>query len=536
MRPDNAAISAAPGAHAHRGRASRTRRSRLLPSATAGGIAATLAAALLALGAGGRIAPRPASAAQTQAPALPVAVWVHARDRGAPVAQRFLGLSFEVSSLPQIAEYAQRGDLVTLLRSLGPGILRFGGASADSRVAWTDQMTPRPAWASSVLDPADLRRLRTLARESGWRVMLTLGLAHYEPRAAAREAAAAKAALGPWLAAIEVGNEPDAYGLHHFRTLPWTYQQYATELNTYRSAIASAAPGIPLAGPDVSGSRIFEHWATSEAAGEHPALLTGHHYPLGCEESPAATIPRLLSTETRRLENESLARFITVSRASGLGVRLDETGSVSCGGRPGISNTFASALWAVDYIARAMAAGAAGINLEGNPANCRGYSPLCAPTPAELAAGALRVQPVWYALLLTMTLLGDRPLRTSVSSPKRADVAATALQAPYGGLRVVLVNDDAPGTGTAAISLHVGGAGRPASVLVLSAPALTARSGVELGGTAVSPAGSWSGPHRLTPAKVSDGAVSVSVPAASAVLVTVAPARASHPGTASTQS
>src|SRR5262249_12605153 len=98
---------------------------------------------------------------------VPVTVSIDARDPGRPVPRRFLGLSFELSSLPQIAHSAPRGDFVPMLRSLGPGVLRFGGVSADTRVAWTDAATPRPAWASAVLSPADLRELRTLAARSG---------------------------------------------------------------------------------------------------------------------------------------------------------------------------------------------------------------------------------------------------------------------------------------------------------------------------------------------------------------------------------
>ena len=63
-----------------------------------------------------------------------------------------------------------------------------------------------------------------------------------------------------------------------------------------------------------------------------------------------------------------------------------------------------------------MAAGTAGINLQGNPTNCVGYTPLCAPDPAALASGSLRAQPDWYALLLTSSLVGDRPLPTTISA------------------------------------------------------------------------------------------------------------------------
>src|SRR5438309_1569302 len=82
----------------------------------------------------------------------------------------------------------------------------------------------------------------------------SLGTVHFEPIAAAREAAAAKAALGPWLSGIEIGNEPNSYAQHAMREEPWTFTQYGEQVAAYRAAIEAAAPGIPLIGPDVSGS------------------------------------------------------------------------------------------------------------------------------------------------------------------------------------------------------------------------------------------------------------------------------------------
>src|SRR5665213_2430820 len=110
---------------------------------------------------------------------VPVSVSIDVRHPGARVPREFLGLSFELASLPQIARYASSGDFASMLRSLGAGVLRFGGASADTRVAWTDVATPRPAWASFALRAGDLRHLRKLASESGWQILLTIGLAHY---------------------------------------------------------------------------------------------------------------------------------------------------------------------------------------------------------------------------------------------------------------------------------------------------------------------------------------------------------------------
>jgi hypothetical protein len=479
-------------------------------------------------------APVPATtstpAVGTPSPGAETTVSIDERDPRAPIPSEFLGLSFELSSATQVAELGSRGDLVTLLRSLGPGVLRLGGASADTRVAWTDRLTPRPAWASSVLDPADLRQLRVLAQRSGWRVLLTIGLAHYEPRAAAREAAAARRALGPWLEGIEVGNEPDSYAHHALRALPWTPAQYEAEVSTYRQAIAARAPGIPVAGPGVSGSRAFQRWGPAEVRRQHPMLLTGHHYPLRCDAVPAPTIEDLLSEKTREKEGESLLRFLAVSHASSTPFRMDETNTVSCGGVAGVSNTFASALWAVSYISKTMSAGATGINLQGNPANCSGYSPVCATSSGSLQAGQLRAQPEWYALLFTKALLGDRPLPSRVLSQTQRNLSVYAMRTPTGGLQFVIVEDEPVGTATTTLRLHVGRGMATASQLELRAPSLAARSGITLGGRAVSSDGSFAQPAYTRALAVSQGAVSVSVPAGSATLVTVTPAAAKARG------
>ena len=320
-----------------------------------------------------------------------------------------------MAALDQLAPYANHGDLVTLLRSLGPGMLRFGGITADENVAFTDAAVPRPAWASSTFGPEQLRDLGVLARRSGWHVLLTVGLAHDEPAAAAQEVASAHRALGPYLAAVEIGNEPNSYGSHGFRTLPWIAQGYEEEVSGYRESIASLTPNVPIAGPDVSGSGVFGEWGEEEALSQQPALLTGHHYPLGCAQTPPPSIESLLSTATRGLAAQSLETYMRIARTYRIPLRIDETNTVSCGGLPGVSDTFASALWATGYITQAMTAGAAGINLQGNPMHCVGYTPLCTPDPVAATAGSLRAQPEWYALLLSRSLVGCRPLPTTVA-------------------------------------------------------------------------------------------------------------------------
>lgn len=454
---------------------------------------------------------------------VPVSVSVDGSHPGAPVAQDFLGLSFEASALARVAGYAGSGDLITMLRSLGVGVLRFGGVTSDTGVAWTDEAIGRPPWASEVLGAADLGGLGALAAASGWRVLLTIGLGHYEPEAAASEAAAAKAALGESLEAIELGNEPNSYAFHGLRSEPWTAAQYDEQVAVYRSAIEAAAPGIALAGPDVSGSSAFEKWGPAEVINQRPALLTGHHYPLGCAQVPAPTIARLLSPQVREAEAVSLRRYMAISQAGETPFRLDETNTVSCGGVPGISNTFASALWGVGYLSQAMAMGVSGINLQGNPANCEGYTPVCALTPEDLTTGALDAQPEWYALLLVKALIGERPLQTIVNAPSHPNVEVATFLAEDGTLHFVVVDDDPPGARSAAVGLRVGRGSHGASILALTAPSPAALSGVTLGGQAVAPDGSWTQPTRVPHAANRDGVITVDVKPSSAALLTVAP-------------
>jgi len=459
------------------------------------------------------------------APPLPtISVDVPTAATGPPVPPEFLGMSFEVASLAQLGDYAHSGDLVNLLRSLGPGVLRFGGVTADTRVVWTDAVTPAAPWAAQSISTGDLENLATLAELTGWHVLLTLGLGHFEPRAAAREAAAARSALGPWLAGIEIGNEPNGYPIEHLRSDPWGFVQYSEQVNAYRAAVETAAPGIPLVGPDTSGSSAyFAQWGYAEAVDQRPALLTGHHYALNCAQIPPPSIPLLLTPLIRARAVGSLRKYQAVAETSATPFRLDETNTVSCGGVAGISNTFASALWAVSYLVQAMFAGVDGINLEGNPGNCLGYTPICAPSAERLARGELGAQPEWYALLMTKALIGDVPLSTTTSRPRQPNVEVATLRAPDGALHAVILDDDPTGSRGAVVKLHVGRGFSRAALEWLRAGSLSALAGVTLGGRAVSPDGEWHSSPKLPHVRARGGVISVTVPPASACLATIVP-------------
>ena len=440
---------------------------------------------------------------------------------GPVVPSDFLGLSFEGADLHAIAGYAGSGDLVELLRSLGPGVMRFGGISADVSTAWLTEGLA-PAWAQATVVPQDLAALAVLARETGWRVLLTVNLGHSDPAAAAQEAQVAHTQLGANLAGIAIGNEPDRYVADGLRPAGWAQAAYLTEVAAYRGAIAAAAPGVPIVGPDPSSGRLVLPWLTDLAASQPPALLTDHYYPLTRCGGHRPKLSYLLSRVTRRNETATLARLAAIARASTLPLRVAETNNISCRGAPGVSNVFDSALWAVDYVARAMGSGLSGLNFHDLIAEPRSYSPLAAGDASELASGALHANPEWYALLLARHLLGGRPVRANVTAPNR-DLTAAAFLSPSGTLRIALVNFAQPTAQRLLVRLRLPRRFGAGPILRLTAPGPRATAHVSLGGRGVSNAGTWSHEAPLPRVSGKPGSLELNVAASSAALVTLFP-------------
>jgi hypothetical protein len=221
-----------------------------------------------------------------------------------------------------------------------------------------------------------------------------------------------------------------------------------------------------------------------------------------------------------------------IGRISHVPVRLGETNNVACAGEPGVSNTYGSALWAIRLMLDAARAGIAGVNFHTLPVSCHArYSPFCAPTPADNAAGRFRVMPEWYALLFIRQLVGERMLGTAVSGD-HPGLTVNALGSRSGGqVDVVLVNSSTAPATTYSVRLRAPALRSSASVrqrapalasgaaLWLTAPGLKATSGVKLDGVTVRRDGSWQ-PNRALPAVPRAGReYRITVPPASGVIV-----------------
>jgi hypothetical protein len=206
---------------------------------------------------------------------------------------------------------------------------------------------------------------------------------------------------------------------------------------------------------------------------------------------------------------------VAAAHADHLPFRLDELNSASCSGKWGVSNTFASALWATDYVARAMATGFRTLDFHDLLSWPGSYSPLVA------AGSALHPNPEWYALLLTESLRGARPVSTNVHGAP--SLSASAFLGAGGVIRLLLVNFDPTSASPLLVRPEVRGRFAGGTILRLTAPSPYATSDVTLGGGEVASSGAWAPRLPLPGVYEHNSSVAFAVPPSSAALVTLRP-------------
>jgi len=432
----------------------------------------------------------------------------------------FIGLSFEASILASPA--LTSGNLAQYLKTLGPGVMRFGGNFVDTTF-WTAKGEKAPSWAVTTLTPADLTRLKQLAQASGWKVILGVNLKHPDPARAADEAAHAKSILGAALMAIEIGNEPNYYPGYSPAKLWSDYQRY-------RKAINQAAPGVGLVGPETGSApaavTYLQDFAKREQGNVDLFALTTHFYP-ACARNTTVTIADLLSPA---FHDKIKARAQILVDAAGplkIPAIMDEANSVSCEGEDGVSDVYASSLWAVDDELLIASMGIRGEYFHSAIAKCgapkpfyKAYTPFCAPSDADAAAGRLRAQPEYYGLLMLQQVGTGTfvPLANSDTGTLRAYAVRNGTR-----LRLVLDNlQDPASNGNRTVTVHLGAAYTQGDFLRLTGPALNAKSGISLGGHTVGLDGTFAGTDK-TPLTVSGSTLTLSLPPGTATLVTLNP-------------
>ena len=424
----------------------------------------------------------------------------------------FAGLSYEKGTLTEPLFHASNANLIGLFKRLGPSVLRIGGNSVDRNI-WTPN---GPGQTSGQIAPSDVDAVAAFAKAAGWQVLYGVNLGGAAsgattPALAAAEVAYAAQQFGPSLLGIEIGNECDLYGgTGHYFAGNWSLAQFESLWEQYRAAILAVTPSVAITGPADAGNISswtipFGEYATKQKI----TLLTQHYYRAN-GQLPTSTAEFLVTPDANLVHNLSLLQ--AGAQQIGIPYRMAECNSFYNGGSNGVSDSYASSLWVIDYLFNCAQGGASGVNFHGG-GNGSGYTPI-----ADSNGAVVGARPEYYGILL-FTLAGQGNLLQTQLSAGGLNATAYAVKSSTGGLNLVLVNKDS--TQNLDVTIQLAQSAHSANLLAMTGSSLTATSGVTIQGASVNPDGSFSPATAYTLA-TNSSQLSCYVPALSAVLINVA--------------
>lgn len=320
--------------------------------------------------------------AQSQSGPL-VTLAIPTQANGPQMPMDFVGLSYEVQQLTDPAFFSPHNSgLIEQCKALSPsGVLRLGGNTSEFGWWQPTPDTPEPKHPKTrevegepkaeyyPVTPEAVRSLAGFLKATGWSCLYGIGMGTNTPERAADEAGFVAEALGSSLQYFQIGNEADLFS-HHLRDPnTWNAKAYLEEWLILARAVAARVPGARFGLPDVAAN---QSWLT-EIADLWPSVknpptvvrLSHHYYFGGPATNPEVSIANLLKPETMQKVRRTAEEATAAAKKMGVRVRMTEGNTCYRGGKPGVSDVFAAAIWAADYALLLASHGYSGVNLHG---------------------------------------------------------------------------------------------------------------------------------------------------------------------------
>ncbi|KAL0954363.1 hypothetical protein HGRIS_003354 [Hohenbuehelia grisea] len=228
--------------------------------------------------------------------------------------------------------------------------------------------------------------------------------------------------LGDNLLGLQAGNEPDLYASHNHRPATYGPFDYFGEFGDLVQTMANN-PNIPvknnLIGPSIAtGDWIPEQvWDTNyiEAYKDYLSILTVEHYPnnncfaqfggSGSLKIPQEEFVKYLNHTAGVDLVRPYLNSTRIAQDYGKPFMMFETNTASCGGFPGISDTFGATLWALDYGYQMAQSNFTGALLHVGGQNVF-YNPFTAPPTNQSAFHQWTLGSVFYSVLVMTETFG----------------------------------------------------------------------------------------------------------------------------------
>ena len=421
-------------------------------------------------------------------PASAVTLKIPSQATGPHIPADFIGLSYEVRELTDPAFFSTaNAGLIRQFKALSPhGVLRLGGNSSE--FGWwkaapdspepehpkTREVEGEPKAQFYAVTPQAIRNLAGFLKAANWNCLYGIGMGTNTPERAAEEAAYVARTLGPSLQYFQIGNEADLFSNHLRDPKTWNVRAYLDEWLTLARAVIARVPEARFGMPDVAANvgwltQIADLWPAIDNP-PHVTTLSHHYYFGGPATNPAVNIPNLLSAATMaKVQNTATTAMVAAGKMHAR-VRMTEGNTCYRGGKPGVSDVFASALWSADYALLLAANNYSGVNLHGGTetfiaSSVGGVLPGDVllkdggATPEEIAAhphpfytpiatfgSKYQLQPVAYGLKFAGSFAGATFMPGDFTAQLQAtgvDATAYAVRLTGGKTSVIVINKDA---------------------------------------------------------------------------------------------
>ncbi len=422
---------------------------------------------------------------------------------GSLIDSQFAGLSYEKNKL-QVPLFTNTNTaLINLFGLLGPSVLRISAYEVD-HTSWNGVVGGLPA-----ITPSSIDALASFAQATSWKIIYGINLAKNTVSNAVAEAKYVANQLGDNLMGFEIGNEPDLYKSSGDRPKNWSYADFLREWQEIVRAIRTELPNANFIGPaaayDPTYSIPFAHDTASQTV-----MLT-HHYYRANGQLPSSTLDLLLQADPGLPAWVKKISMVAKDNHLPFGFRMGECNSFYNNGAPNISNTYGTALWALDYLFICAINGCSGVNFHGG-GNSNGYTPI-----ADIDGKIESARPEFYGITLFAKAAQGRAVPTAIALDRNINFTAYGVMRNDGGVNFVLINKDQTTTVTANLNLGIQAEGLQA--LTLTGPSLLSTSGQLLNGAPINADGSWIAAPGQTYPVSNVGIATLNIPPISAILL-----------------
>lgn len=276
-----------------------------------------------------------------------------------------------------------RAKLDELIAPLAPFTLRLGGSEADSalyeikgnRITLREEEIKRGF--QTLLNRERVEAIKSFIERNNLELFFTLNIGpgyrnngRLDYQALDKFLAQLSLVL-PQVKLFELGNEINAFFLNYGLDGQINLEEYFQNYLEIKKLVKSHFPNAKLAGPanafwpylgEVFSSFTMHSFALMAKLQNELDIYTWHYYPSQSLRCPVALVSSSKEAMLEAIGNDSYLNLANSIVETGLknkvkDIWLGETGPAQCGGEPGVSQSFESAMWFFDHIFKTLQSG-----------------------------------------------------------------------------------------------------------------------------------------------------------------------------------